>query len=446
MNQKEGYSNEKYRREDGSPGEETRLYGLGVDQEKVRAYNRQLIVKYLRDHSPALRVNMARTLGLSRATVSIIVKNLINEKWVYEGGKKQAMTTGGKRATEISFNVDVGHIVGIDIGRSRLRLYLTNLTNNILAGWAGSFDTDVGWEKGLEEIAARVDDLVKTTLGSWDSVRGIGIGIPGAPDRRAKLISPPVLKNWSSVDIPEYLRTLLKLEAKFPVYLDNDANLGALGESRYGAGQGIRNMIYVKLSTGIGAGLILNGELFRGENGLAGEFGHLRIQFDEALSEDSPKCPSCGQKGCLEALAGLWAIVRDARKGTARAQFPDEHITAADMIEVIKKAEAGDEKSRTALTRAGKRIGTAIGSALINGYNPALILLDGGIIRPGKDDEVINTLLFEQICQSAKDASLPASCMGTEILLGQLGDNAVGFGTVAMVTDRDPALNMPVSA
>lgn len=440
MNQRGNRLDENYPLEDDSLDNEKRQNGPGVDQEKVRTFNRQLVVKYVRAHTPTLRVTVAKALGLSRATVSIIVKELIENQWVHEGDKKQAQSTGGKRATEIFFNVDAGHIVGVDIGRSRLRLYLTNLTHHILDEWSEPFDIDDGWEKGLNTIAVQIEKLVEKNLRNRDSVRGIGIGIPGAVDRQARVVSPPVLEeHWGGIDIPEQLRARLQLPPDFPVYLENDANLGALGESRYGAGQGVMNMIYVKLSTGIGAGLILNGELYRGENGVAGEFGHLRPPPDEAPSRSDPECPSCHQRGCLEALAGLRAIVNDARGRT------DKHITAQDMIEVIKKAEAGDEKSRTALKHAGMRIGTAIGSYMLNGLNPSLVLLDGGTIRPGKDYDVINNLLFEEMKRYAKLTSLPAASARTRIMLGALGDDAVGLGAAAMVIDRDPALNMPPS-
>ncbi|HEU5375673.1 MAG TPA: ROK family protein [Ktedonobacteraceae bacterium] len=407
--------------------------GPGVDQEKVRTFNRQLIIKYLRTHNPTLRVTIAKALGLSRATVSIIVKELIKRQLVLEGEKKRAQPTGGKRATEIFFNVDAKHIVGVDIGRSRLRLYLTNLTDHILDKWSEPFDTDDGWEKGLNKIAPQIDQMVKKNLRGWDSVGGIGIGIPGAVDHQAKLVSPQVLEeHWGGVDIPEQLRIRLNLSATVPVYLENDANLGALGESRYGAGQGVMNMIYVKMSTGIGAGLILNGELYRGESGLAGEFGHLRLQFDEAPFESGPVCPSCHQRGCLEALAGLRAIVNDVRG------YASERTTANEMVDVIKKAEDGDENSLAALKRAGRRLGTAIGSDLLNGFNPSLVLLDGGIIRPGKDYDIINSLLLAEIERYARLTSLPAASARTRITLGALGDDAVGLGAVAMVIDRDP--------
>lgn len=440
MDHRDDHPDEQFSLEKDVLDEEKRQERPGVDQEKVRTFNRQLIVKYVREHSPTLRVVIAKNLGLSRATVSSIIKDLIIDKWVYEGEKKPTTSIGGKRATEIFFNVDRGHIVGVDIGRSRLRLYLTNLASEILAECSEPFDTEEGWEKGLNKIAPLMNQLVKEKLGSWGTVHGIGIGIPGAVDRQARVVSPPVLEeHWGGIDIPEQLRTRLHFPTARPIYLENDANLGALGESRYGAGWGVRNMIYVKMSTGIGAGLILNGELYRGEYGLAGEIGHLRFQWGEALSENGPECLSCHQRGCLEALAGLRAIVNEARGST------DPHITAHDMIEVIKKAEAGDESSRTALKRAGMRIGTVIGNDLLSGFNPALVLLDGGSIRPGQGNTVINRLLFEEIKRSAKSSSLPAASAGTEIALGKLGDDAVGRGAVAMVIDRDPALNIPAS-
>jgi predicted NBD/HSP70 family sugar kinase len=422
--------------------------GPGVDQEKVRTFNRHLILQYIRDHSPTLRVEMANRLDLSRATVSSIVKELMDDGFVLEGKKLHTASMSGKRATEIYFNADVGHIIGIDLGRSHLGIYLTNLAANILDHRAERFDTKVGWQEGLRYIAIRVNELVKKNIGSWRSVRGIGIGIPGAPDRNSKmLISPPMLNNWINIDIPVQLRNLLTLDENVPIYLENDANTGALGESRYGRGQGFKNMIYVKLSIGIGVGLILNGQLYRGENGIAGEFGHIRL--GEPIEKDSPICSSCGKQGCLEALAGLHAIVNDARKHSPSPllQSIDTHnITPDHVADVIIEAQKGDIASCAALEHAGTRIGTAIGSYLINVYNPSLILLDGGIIRPGKAGEIyLNDLLVDRLLRSAEESSLPAAWQGTKISFGKLEDDAVGLGAVATVIDRDPELNMPAT-
>ncbi len=436
------------------PGEQDsyrkRLEGLGVDQEKVRNYNRQLILRYLREHGPAPRVAIAQSLGLSRATVSSIVKGLMEHGFVREGEKMQATPRGGKRATEVHFNVDAGYIVGIDLGRSHLRIYLTNLAAKIVDQWASRFDTKVGWEVGLQLIAKKTNELVENNHKPWDLVRGIGLSIPGSPDPTSRmLISPPLLKMWMGVDIPMRLRQKLNLNERFPIYLDNDANMGALGESRYGAGYGVTNLIYVKLSTGIGAGLILNGQLYRGNNGVAGEFGHVIVEdvIKGGMSDGSPSCSSCGKHGCLEAVAGLHAIVNDARQHSSSAlirSIKETDITPDQMADVIIEAQKGDSASRTALELAGKRIGTAIGSYLINVYNPLVILIDGGVVRPGKGDTIyINDLLLNTVYHSAEESSLPVAWVGTKLSPGALGDDAVGLGAVANVIDKDPELNMP---
>ena len=427
-----------------------RLEGLGVDQEKVRNYNRQLILRYLREHEPTPRVILARNLNLSRATVSSIVKDLIDHGLVCEGEKMRAAPTGGKRATEVHFNVDAGYIVSIDLGRSHLRIYLTNLAAQIIDQWASRFDFKAGWEDGIQLMAEKTNELLKKNHKAWDMVRGIGMSVPGTPDPTLRmLISPPKLNMWMEIDIPNRLRQLLDLDKRFPIYLDNDANMGAIGESRYGGGVGVTNLIYVKLSTGFGAGLILNGQLYHGTNGVAGEFGHILVEdlIKSGMSNDSPSCPSCGKQGCLEAVAGLGAIVNDARQHSSSAlirSIKETGITPDQMAEVIIEAQRGDAASRSALELAGMRIGSVIGSCLINVYNPSVVLIDGGIVRPGKGDTIyINEILLNALYQSAQEASLPAAWAGVKLSPAALGDDAVGLGAAANVIDKDPQLNMP---
>jgi len=414
--------------------------GRGAGHDTVRRINRQLILDYLRKHGPTPRVTIAKALHLSRATISSIIEDLINENLVHEGKKLRATQKGGRRATRVHFNADAGYAIGVDLGRTHLRIYLTNLETKPIDQWAQRFDMKIGWEEGLPFIAEKINELVKKNDKTWKKVRGIGVSIPGSPDPSFhKLISPPRLSNWSGVDIPEYLREKLQLPEDFPIYLDNDGNMGALGESRYGAGVDIANLIYIKLSTGIGAGLILNGQLYRGSTGVAGEFGHVIIEAD------SPPCSSCGKRGCLEALAGLAAIVEDARQGTSlhgSRPVAVEDVPPDLMADVMIAAQNGDAASSAALIHAGERIGKAIGSYLINVYNPSMILLDGGIIRPSKGDTVYESkLLLNCIIEHAKASSLPVALAGTKIGPGMLGDDAVVRGAAAAVLDKDTQLN-----
>jgi predicted NBD/HSP70 family sugar kinase len=424
-----------------------RLESYGADGRTVRDFNRQLILNYLRKNGPAPRVTIASDLDLSRATVSTIIDELKKDAFVHEGERINATERGGRRATQVHFNAQAGYIVGIDIGRSHLIIQLSDLEAKPIDTWSDdSFSMiEYGYEDGLEFIADRADTLVKNKLETWSSVRGIGMGIPGSPDSTLHtLISPPLLSKWMHVDIPAYLRNRLKLNEYIPIYLENDANLGALGECRYGAGQGIANLIYVKLGTGISAGLILNGQLYRGSGGLAGEFGHIRIQ------EDGPTCPYCGSHGCLEALAGRSAILNKACQGLslssahswknnyttnetpASVKYTDE----IDIVDVIIEAQNGNAFCQYVLISAGERIGTAIGSYLINVYNPSMILLDWEIIKIIKGDQVYtNKLLLDSLRERVEESSLPKAWNGTVVSLGRLGHQAVVYGAIAAVID-----------
>jgi predicted NBD/HSP70 family sugar kinase len=428
-----------------SPGQQ--LENQGADLGTVRKFNRRLILNYLREQGPTPRVTIAGNLGLSRATVSSIIDELKKDGLVHEGAKLVAAHRGGRRATWVHFNADAGYVIGIDIGRSHLIIRLTNLEAKTINKWRGPFDTKRGGKEGLEFVANRLHELVENNGIMWDQIRGIGLGIPGAPDPTFRMmISPPLLSDWGNIDIPAYLRRKLKLKRYIPIYLDNDANMGALGESRYGEGRGIADMIYVKVGTGIGIGLILNGQLYRGSRGVAGEFGHIII------NEESPPCSSCGKRGCLEALSGVRAIVEDARQGISLSRICREagmtvvstppvlagYTNEIDIADVVREADEGDAASRAALETAGKRIGMAIGSYLINVYNPAMILLDGGAVRVDERGAVrINEPLLAALRQNAEASALPAAWAGTEILTGQLGDSAIALGAVATVIDRD---------
>jgi predicted NBD/HSP70 family sugar kinase len=420
------------------------LENQGADLSALRKFNRRLILNYLREQGSTSRVNLSDNLGLSRATVGSIIDDLKKDGIVQEGGK---LVTGGKtgrRATRLHFNANAGYAIGVDIGRSHLNIRLTNLSLETITGSREAFDTKRGGKDGLEFVAKNLHEIVEQTGKTWDQVRGIGLSIPGSPDPNFRmLISPPMLSNWQNIDIPAYLRRKLNLKKNIPIYLDNDANMGALGESRCGEGQNVADLIYVKVGTGIGAGLILGGQLYRGSRGVAGEFGHTLI------NEETPLCPSCGKRGCLEALVGIEAIVKDADEGISLSKLPSgiksipptlsgySHKT--DIADVILAADEGDAASRAALEAAGRYIGIAIGRNLINMYNPSVILLDGGVIRVQEGGDFrMNELLLATLRQSAQDSALPQAWAGTEILTcNKLGDSAVALGAAATVIDRD---------
>jgi len=246
----------------------------GVDHHRIREFNRLLVLNYIREHGPIARVMLARRLGLSRTTVSSIMDALLQQKLVHEGHLLDATSRGGRRATLVHFNADAGRILGIDVGRTHLVMILTDLAPTIVAQRSVSFDTERGPEVCLPILISEIRTFVTASAVNWAAIVGIGVGIPGPLSANLhRLISPPHMPGWDNIDIWESLQAAFNK----PLYIDNDANMGALAENRLGAGRGSADMAYVKIGTGIGGGLIINGHIYRGHQGSAGELGHLTI-------------------------------------------------------------------------------------------------------------------------------------------------------------------------
>jgi len=403
------------------------LTGQGTDHHLMRELNRHLILNCVREAGPLARVQIAQSTHLSRTTVSNIIDMLLQEGFVREGDLLDAAPAGGRRAMLVHFNADAGYVLGVDVGRTHLAMLLTNLEARIVARRAGPFDMSHGPEVCLPQLIAELRAFVAAAGLSWSSIVGIGLGIPGPLDaQQHTLISPPGMPNWDNVNVWQAIQHTFNI----PLYLDNDANMGALSESRCGTGAGSDYVVYVKVGTGIGAGLIFNNRIYRGHGGSAGELGHI------TLDENGPLC-YCGNRGCLETLAGAHAIAEDARQGTslAAAQLTDEALSRptlaehaeVDITDVIQAAQNGDAASQAALVRAGERLGVAI-AGLINLFNPSHIIIGGGVARAGE-------LLLDPLRRAAASRCLPAAWQGTSILPGQLDDTAVALGAASLVND-----------
>ena len=383
----------------------------GADLRLMRELNRLLILNCVRVSGPITRVAVAHQTGLSRTTVSSIVDELLADNLLVEGQTVEAAPTGGRRATLLHFNADAGYVIGVDLGRSHLTLLLTNLAGQIIARRSGGFDAALGPETCLQQVIASLMDFTAEQHIGWHQIIGVGLGIPGPLDAASRmLVRPPRMPGWDHFDI----RTVMERACKTPIYLDNDANMGACGESEYGAARNVENMAYVKVATGIGCGLIMNGDIYRGSGGSAGEIGHVTVD------DNGPLC-DCGNRGCLEAVAGGAALTQDAARGMGQS------AEALDVADVVRAALAGDPAARGAIERAGYHIGIAL-AGLVNIFNPSLILLDGSVARSGE-------LLLAPIRQAIVRRSLAASSSAIRIELALLGDNAIGLGAVATVIE-----------
>lgn len=400
----------------------------GADPRFMREHNRLLVLNCVREHEPITRVAIARLTGLSRTTISSIMDGLLKEELVREGETQSAAPAGGRRAILVHFNACAGYVIGADMGRTHLVLLLTDLAANVVARFAGPFDVNLGPEVCLPQLATAMRSFLSEQQVNWNQVVGVGIGIPGPFDAsRHMLAAPPRMPGWGGVDV----RRILGRELGVPAFVDNDANMGALGESRYGAGRGIPDLAYIKIGTGIGAGLVIGDRLYRGSQGSAGEIGHVTVD------PDGPAC-ACGNRGCLEAMAGADAIVEEVRRHRASVEGHALPMVAAsshqpardadlDVADVVRAALDGDSASRGAIERAGERVGVVL-AGLVNLTNPSLILVEGGVARAGN-------LLLDPIRREVAARSFPIASSHTRISSGALGDNAIALGCVATVLD-----------
>lgn len=380
-----------------------------ADLSLMREFNESLVLNLIRQAGCISRAEIAARTHLSRSTVSSIITDLLQANLVREVGTGRS--SGGRRPILLEFNGRAGYIIGVDLGATHLQVLLTDLEARPVVRLQEPFVMENGPERGLDRIAYLIKQALQQAHLDMERVFGVGIGVPGPLDfATGKPIFPPIMPGWHDTPIRERLRDRLGK----PVHLDNDANLGAIGEYWWGAGRGARNVAFIKVGTGIGCGLILEGQIYRGEIGSAGEIGHT------VIDEDGPPC-RCGSAGCLETLAAAPAILQ-----AAVAQDPAlaarKHLSILDLIEA---AQSGHQLSRHLFAQAGRRIGTAL-TSLVNLLNPGIIVIGGGLARAG---DLLMEPLRETVCQRA----LPIAVQGTRIAESELGPDTIAIGAVTTV-------------
>jgi predicted NBD/HSP70 family sugar kinase/biotin operon repressor len=382
-----------------------------------RARNRERVMAALREAGAASRAELARRTGLSRATVASLVGELEAEGVLVERGNGAgASPRGGRPPRLLSFSRTAGVAIGVDFGKRHLRVAAADLSHAILAESERRAYAEDPAPAGLEAAVALVDEVMEEAGVAGADVVGVGMGLPGPIDRRSGRVgSSSILPGWVGVRAAEEL----SLRLRMPVAVDNDANLGALAELHWGAAAGRSNVAYLKVSTGIGAGLILDGRLFRGTGGMAGEIGHTIVEEQGAVCR-------CGKRGCLETLAGASALAELLEPRVGRA------ISTAELLEL---AAGGDSGARRVISDAGMHIGGAV-ATLCDLFNPELIVVGGELSGAG---DVLLDPMREQVHRNA----IPATARDVEIAAGVLGPRAEVLGALALVLatpgEREPA-------
>lgn len=382
--------------------------------ERLREHNRLRVVDALRRHGTASRTELVRETGLSRTTVATLVadlqaRGLVVEKPVDDVHTEQAGR--GRPPTLLRLDPSAGVALGVDFGHTHLRVAVADLSSAVLAERRIELNIDHSAAAALD-AAVEVIDLVLAEAGNTRAdVVGVGMGLSGPIELSGKVGRTVILPGWVGLNAATELSTRLGLH----VTADNDANLGALAEVTSGAGQGLSDVIYVMVSSGIGAGLILGGKLHRGATGFAGELGHVFARQDGAVCR-------CGNRGCLETLASVDSVLALLRP-THGAD-----LTEAGLLQLIA---AGDLAATRVVRDAGRAIGGVL-AGLANCLDPDAIIVGGELSPAGMP-------LLEGIREGIERFALPSAVRQVEVRAGVLGDRAEVLGALALVlgdTDR----------
>ncbi|CAL9592906.1 N-acetylglucosamine repressor [Streptomyces sp. enrichment culture] len=374
-------------------------------QSSLHRANLERVVRAVRMAGSLTQAEIARTTGLSAATVSNIVRELKDAGTV----EVTPTSSGGRRARAVSLSADAGIVVGVDFGHSHLRVAVGNLAHTVLAEEAEPIDVDASADQGLDRAEHLVRHLVEKSGISPSKIIGVGLGVPGPIDMETGVLgSTAILPGWVGTNPRDELAGRLGV----PVYVDNDANLGALGEQVWGAGHGARDLAYIKVASGVGAGLVINGQIYRGPGGTAGEIGHI------TLDESGPVC-RCGNRGCLETFTA------------ARYVLPllhSSHGTDLTMTRVVQLAAEGDPGCRRVLADIGRHIGSGVAS-LCNLLNPSRVVLGGDLADAGD-------LVLDPVRDSVARYAIPSAARRLTVLPGELDTRAEVLGALALVLDE----------
>ncbi|MGC9220752.1 MAG: ROK family protein [Solirubrobacteraceae bacterium] len=317
-----------------------------------------------------------------------------------------AQSSGGRPAAMFTFNESAALVVVGDLGQTGCHLAVCDLGARPLCEFTAPLTIQEGPEVVLGWVKDRFTDLLAEIRRDWDSVLGVGIGLPGPVDfHSGQPVSPPAMPGWDGVNVDSQFADVTTA----PVLADNDARIMAIGEHR-ATRRDEQNMIFVKIGSGIGAGLIANGQILRGERGGAGDIGHI------VVDPDASEVCSCGNVGCLDAVAGGWAIAR--RMGEVAPTPPD----------VVRLAREGHPEATAEVRHSGRLVGVAVANA-VNLLNPSSVVIGGKLAEA--DEQV-----FAAVREAVYRQATPVASRHLDIALTRLGHMAGVIGAAHMVIDH----------
>jgi glucokinase-like ROK family protein len=400
-----------------------------ADQGLIRKLNTAVLLDALRRFAPLSRAELASRTGLNRSTVSIIVNSLIEEGLIQETDLQSSKV--GRPGMLLELNPKGGFAIGIELGVDFISIILTDFIARVQ--WREQVCSDPNEDQItiLDRAATLTQHALDYGLSQGLRPLGIGVGVPGLVDlRQGKLIFAPNL-HWNNVP----LRLIWSQHFNLPIFVENEANAAALGEYYFGAAQGVDSFIYLSAGIGLGAGIVLDGKLFRGSNGYASEVGHMTVDPNGELC-------GCGKRGCWETQVGPRAVLRRVRKTlesgvpSALCDLVESDLERISFESVVQAAGQGDSVALGALQEVGERLGVGVAN-LVNVFNPELIVLGGAL-------NLASTILLPIVERLIRENALTPACENVRVSASAHGIDACLMGTVALVLDD--ILREPISA
>jgi len=371
------------------------------------------VLRLIWEQRQVSRVDIARLAGLSRSTVSEIIKEILPMGLVTETG--EGPSRGGRRPIVLSFDDQACVILGVEMGGNHVAVALTDLRGKVLAWEEKEHPVRTDPQGTRQLIADLCAECMEVADKAGRPLTGIGVAIPSPVDpSNPGILSPEVLPAWNQ----ELGLDSLAGRYGVPLFVDNDANCGALAEYWWSESGKTDHLTYIKVATGIGSGHVIGGEIYRGATGVAGEIGHLAI-------DPQGKICQCGLRGCLVTLAGGAALKE--RAAELLTEFPQSSLNGSRICDhdIANAALAGDPLALQVVREAALHLGTAV-AGLLNLMNPAAVILGGDLTRVGD-------LLLEPVRERIRRRTLVSSVAAAEILVSQLGPRSVAIGASTLV-------------
>ncbi|MFC3994718.1 ROK family protein [Nocardiopsis sediminis] len=364
------------------------------------------LLRLLRDGRPRTRSELAGVTGLARSTVTQRIDALLAGGLIGPAG--EAASTGGRPPTTFAFVPSARVVLAADLGATAARLALTDMAGQVLAETHDDLDIADGPVNGLDWVIDHGRMLLHRAGRSEKDVLGVGIGLPGPVSySTGRAVNPPIMPGWDDFDVPGYI------EQRFagPVLVDNDVNIMALGE-HFARWRDASHLMFVKVATGIGCGIISDGGVYRGAKGAAGDMGHIQVPHGAGHP-----C-RCGNTGCLEAVASGAAIA---------AELAGQGIEARTALDVVELARSGSVAALLSLRQAGRDIGEVL-AASVNMLNPSIIVIGGSLALAGDH-------LLAGVREVIYQRSLPLATEDLRIVSSQMGERAGVIGAAVMVIE-----------